>query len=145
MVDRYAKTQEGFEKRLGRARKTMAYRAQVRNAQVPESRARQIILQQLHLSQSRSDLDLSVLVSSGADGTHPSLTRMGSKDNFLALPQKNSPLAARLWLGELTMAVVEGTIGVPRRRRKSQQTPCLLLSFSMSSSRSWHLSQKNNQ
>jgi hypothetical protein len=59
-VDRYARTQDGFEKRLGRARKTMTYRAQVRNSQVKESMARQIILRQLHQNNSRTDLESSL-------------------------------------------------------------------------------------
>lgn len=59
-MDRYARTQEGFERRLGRARKTMAYRAQVRNSQVKETVARQIILRQLHQTNSRADLESSV-------------------------------------------------------------------------------------
>ena len=42
-TDRYARSQENFEKRLGRARKTMIYRAHVRNAQLEESVASQIV------------------------------------------------------------------------------------------------------
>ena len=68
-VDRFARTQEGFEKRLGRARKTMVYRAQVRNSQVPESRARQLLRQMT----SRTELV-------GPDGVFPpTLEKTGSK------------------------------------------------------------------
>lgn len=42
-IDRYARSQENFEKRLGRARKTMIYRAHIRNAQLEESVASQIV------------------------------------------------------------------------------------------------------
>lgn len=42
-IDRHARSQENFEKRLGRARKTMIYRAHVRNAQLEESVASQIV------------------------------------------------------------------------------------------------------
>ena len=42
-IDRYARSQEDFEKRLGRARKTMIYRAHIRNAQLEESVASQIV------------------------------------------------------------------------------------------------------
>lgn len=42
-IDRHARSQEDFEKRLGRARKTMIYRAHVRNAQLEESVASQIV------------------------------------------------------------------------------------------------------
>ena len=42
-VDRHARSQEIFEERLGRARKTMIYRAHVRNAQLEESVASQIV------------------------------------------------------------------------------------------------------
>jgi len=48
-VDRYARTQEGFEKRLGRARKTMIYREQARNQRTHTAQLRQ--------SLSRADLD----------------------------------------------------------------------------------------
>lgn len=66
-VDRYAKTQEGFEKRLGRARKTMVFRAQVRNSQTQDSVARQIVSRQLLWQNSRTDLlDGSVTVSSAS-------------------------------------------------------------------------------
>lgn len=71
-VDRYARTQEGFEKRLGRARKTMTYRAQVRNSQVQESRARAILLRQMS---SRTDLD----VPSTPVGTRPPLEKTNSQ------------------------------------------------------------------
>lgn len=42
-IDRYARSQEDFEKRLGRARKTMIYRAHVRNSQLEASVASQIV------------------------------------------------------------------------------------------------------
>ena len=42
-IGRHARSQEDFEKRLGRARKTMIYRAHVRNAQLEESVASQIV------------------------------------------------------------------------------------------------------
>ena len=42
-IDRHARSQENFEKRLGRARKTMIYRAHIRNAQLEESVASQIV------------------------------------------------------------------------------------------------------
>ena len=42
-VDRHARSQEKFEERLGRARKTMIYRAHIRNAQLEESVASQIV------------------------------------------------------------------------------------------------------
>lgn len=50
----------------------MAYRAQVRNSQVQESRARQILLRQMS---SRTDLD----IPSTPVGSHPPLERTSSK------------------------------------------------------------------
>lgn len=70
-IDRYARTQDGFEKRLGRARKTMVYRAQVRNSQIKESVARQIILRQLHQSSSRTELESSLGVSPSPNSPSP--------------------------------------------------------------------------
>lgn len=58
-VDKYARTEDGFEKRLGRARKTMVYRAQVRNQRAHDSLARQKLSKQLQQSHSRPDLDTS--------------------------------------------------------------------------------------
>lgn len=87
-VDRYARTQEGFEKRLGRARKTMAYRAQVRNSQVQESRARQI-LRQLHLNNSRTDLEVSATIPSMPDGVCHSLAKTNSKSKLF--PSSSGP------------------------------------------------------
>lgn len=56
-IDSYTRTQEGFEKRLGRARKTMIYRAQIRNSQTEPSTARQIANRILRQS-SRIDMGL---------------------------------------------------------------------------------------
>ena len=56
-VDRYARTEDGFEKRLGRARKTMVYRAQVRNQCAHDSMAK---LLSKHLRRSsQPDVDIS--------------------------------------------------------------------------------------
>lgn len=57
-MDRYARTQEGFEKRLGRARKTMIYREQARNQQPHSTPARHLLSKQLRHSQSRPELDV---------------------------------------------------------------------------------------
>lgn len=77
-VDSYARTQEGFEKRLGRARKTMIYRAQVRNSQIEPSAARQMVNRILRQS-SRIDM--------GLESPHPELgpsplRKRTSKSNF---------------------------------------------------------------
>lgn len=58
-VDKYARTQDGFEKRLGRARKTMIYRAQIRNQRAHDTAARQMQSKQLRQSYSRPELDVS--------------------------------------------------------------------------------------
>ena len=81
-VDRYARTQEGFEKRLGRARKTMAYRAQVRNSQVPESRARLILLRQMA---SRTELEIPPVLPT-PDSTRPSLEKTSSQTKMAVSP-----------------------------------------------------------
>ena len=59
-IDRYARSQENFEKRLGRARKTMIYRAHVRNAQLEESVASQIVARLTRQSSTISQLGDSV-------------------------------------------------------------------------------------
>jgi hypothetical protein len=59
-IDRYARSQESFEKRLGRARKTMVYRAHVRNAQLEESVASQIVARLTRQSSAISQLGDSV-------------------------------------------------------------------------------------
>ena len=59
MVDKYARTQDGFEKRVGRARKTMIYRAQIRNRCAPHPVDRQMLSKQSRPSNSQLDLDSS--------------------------------------------------------------------------------------
>ena len=60
VVDRYARTQEGFEKRLGRAHKTMLYREQVRNQRITHvPLPRPALSAQLRQSLSRPDLETS--------------------------------------------------------------------------------------
>ena len=80
-MDGYARSREGFEKRLGRARKTMIYRAQVRNAQLGESMAEQIVSRLMKQS-SRADLlgslDTSSHDNSSLDGAAP-LRKKGSQ------------------------------------------------------------------
>lgn len=56
-IDSYSRTQDGFETRLGRARKTMIYRARVRNSQIQPSAAQQIVSRLLKQS-SRIDMGL---------------------------------------------------------------------------------------
>ncbi len=82
-VDRYARTQEGFEKRLGRARKTMLYRAQMRNSQVKESVARQIVKRQLLQQNSRTDLSDSFVIVSTPEGS-PALVKTNSRSQLPA-------------------------------------------------------------
>lgn len=56
-VDKYARSQDDFEKRLGRARKTMIYRAQIRNQRAHHnSTAREMLSKQLRQSYSRPEL-----------------------------------------------------------------------------------------
>ena len=63
------RTQDGFEKRLGRARKTMIYRAKVRNSQIKESVAQQIVSRLLRQSSVVSEAALDA-VATHADGSH---------------------------------------------------------------------------
>ena len=53
-IDGYARTQEGFEKRLARARKTMIYSAHKRNSQMEESVASQIVSAEKRLMRQNS-------------------------------------------------------------------------------------------
>lgn len=62
------RTQDGFEKRLGRARKTMIYRAKVRNAQIEESVAQQIVSRLLRESSRLSEAALEA-VANHTDGS----------------------------------------------------------------------------
>lgn len=63
------RTQDGFEKRLGRARKTMIYRAKVRNSQIEESVAQQIVSRLLRQSSVVSEAALDA-ISNHPDGGH---------------------------------------------------------------------------
>lgn len=70
-MDGYARTQEGFETRLARARKTMIYRAHVRNTQLEESVASQIVKRLTRQSSRISEV-----------GDTPPLKKTGSKQNM---------------------------------------------------------------
>ncbi len=58
-MDRYARTQDGFEKRLGRARKTMIYREMVRNQRSHSGTTKQVLIRQLRQTPSKPELDIS--------------------------------------------------------------------------------------
>ena len=68
-VDGYTRTQDGFVKRLGRARKTMIYRAKVRNSQIEESVAQQIVSRLLRQSSRLTEAALEA-VANHTDASH---------------------------------------------------------------------------
>lgn len=81
-IDSYARTQDGFEKRLGRARKTMIYRAQVRNSQIEPSAARQMVTRLLRQS---SRIDMGLELPPPEDG--PSLLRKRTSKSNITAPE----------------------------------------------------------
>ena len=68
-MDGYTRTQDGFVKRLGRARKTMIYRAKVRNSQIEESVAQQIVSRLLKQSSRLTEAALDA-VANHTDSSH---------------------------------------------------------------------------
>ena len=91
-VDSYARTQDGFEKRLGRARKTMIYRARVRNSQIEPSAARQMVTRLLRQS-SRIDMGLELPPPPEAG---PSLLRKRISKTNIMVPELSESQADEL-------------------------------------------------
>ena len=83
------RTQDGFEKRLGRARKTMIYRAKVRNAQIEESVAQQIVSRLLRQSSRLTEGTLEG-VSNHADGPHSPPRKRASQAKLATTPSSSS-------------------------------------------------------
>ena len=96
------RTQDGFEKRLGRARKTMIYRAKVRNSQIEESVAQQIVSRLLRQSSRLTEGALEA-VANHSDGSHSPpkkrasqaklTTSSSSQDDTTAPPSKVKSMA----------------------------------------------------
>jgi hypothetical protein len=86
-IDRHARSQENFEKRLGRARKTMIYRAHIRNAQLEQSVASQIVARLTRQSSTVSQVGDSTTVAdhsrnkSVQDSTEEPLPVSGTRHN----------------------------------------------------------------
>ena len=126
-IDGYVRTQEGFEVRLARARKTMIYRAHVRNSQHEDSVATQVVAAEMRrlIRQTSKVLELSdtpelklltkqdSVASEIGDIVPSSLKKRGSKLN---IEVGEDPIPRH-------RAQTEGTRALAHKRRKKKKVP----------------------
>lgn len=117
------RTQDGFEKRLGRARKTMIYRAKVRNSQIEESVAQQIVSRLLRHSSVISEAALDA-VSNHPDGGH-SPPRKRASQAKLALSSQNEQSAKSKVIAEGSKSLIKK----PRKKKVSTDTLFAIVIF----------------
>ena len=118
------RTQDGFEKRLGRARKTMIYRAKVRNSQIEESVAQQIVSRLLRQSSVISEAALDA-VSNHPDGGH-SPPRKRASQAKLALSSSQDEQSAK---SKVTAEGSKSLIKKPRKKKVSTDTLFAIVIF----------------
>ena len=112
------RTQDGFEKRLGRARKTMIYRAKVRNSQIEESVAQQIVSRLLRQSSVVSEAALDA-ISNHPDGGHSPPRKRASQAKLALSSSAQDEQSAK------SKATTEGSkslIKKPRKKKVSTDT-----------------------
>ena len=117
------RTQDGFEKRLGRARKTMIYRAKVRNSQIEESVAQQIVSRLLRQSSVVSEAALDA-ISNHPDGGH-SPPRKRASQAKLALSSQDEQSAK----SKVTAEGSKSLIKKPRKKKVSTDTLFAIVIF----------------
>ena len=119
------RTQDGFEKRLGRARKTMIYRAKVRNSQMKESVAQQIVSRLLRQSSIVSEAALDA-VSKHADGGTPSPPRKRASQSKLTTSSTQDESSTK---SQGTVENSRSLIKRPRKKKVSTDTLFAIVIF----------------
>ena len=120
------RTQDGFEKRLGRARKTMIYRAKVRNSQIEESVAQQIVSRLLRQSSRLTEGALEAAVMNHTDGSHSPPKKRASKAKLstISSSQDDPTHTAK------SKTVTEGALTKkPRKKKVSTDTLFAIVIF----------------
>ena len=113
------RTQDGFEKRLGRARKTMIYRAKVRNSQITESVAQQIVSRLLRQSSVLSEAALDT-VSNHPDGPHSPPRKRASQAKLVS--SSSSAQDEPATKSKATTDSSKSLIKKPRKKKVSTDT-----------------------
>ena len=116
------RTQDGFEKRLGRARKTMIYRAKVRNSQIEESVAQQIVSRLLRQSSVVSEAALDA-VSNHPDGGHSPPRKRASQAKLSSSQDEQSVKS------KVTAEGSKSLIKKPRKKKVSTDTLFAIVIF----------------
>lgn len=120
------RTQDGFEKRLGRARKTMIYRAKVRNSQIEESVAQQIVSRLLRQSSVVSEAALDA-ISNHPDGGHsPPRKRASQAKLSLSSASTQDEQSAK---SKVTTDGSKSLIKKPRKKKVSTDTLFAIVIF----------------
>lgn len=112
------RTQDGFEKRLGRARKTMIYRAKVRNSQIEESVAQQIVSRLLRQSSVISEAALDA-ISNHPDGGHSPLRKRASQAKLALSSSAQDEQSTK---SKATTEDSKSLIKKPRKKKVSTDT-----------------------
>lgn len=114
-MDGYTRTQDGFEKRLGRARKTMIYRAKIRNSQIEESVAQQIVSRLLRQSSRLTEGTLEDIINH-AEGSHSPPRKRQSQAKLPSSSQDEPAPSPR------PRAVTETSKSLTKKPRKKKVT-----------------------
>ena len=122
------RTQDGFEKRLGRARKTMIYRAKVRNSQIEESVAQQIVSRLLRQSSVISEAALDA-ISNHPDGGQHSPPRKRASQAKLALSSASAQDEQSAKSKATTAEGSKSMIKKPRKKKVSTDTLFAIVIF----------------
>lgn len=119
------RTQDGFEKRLGRARKTMVYRAKVRNSQMKESVAQQIVSRLLRQSSVLSEAALDA-VSNHPDGGHSPPRKRASQAKLASSSSAQDELSTK---SKVTTESSKSLIKKPRKKKVTTDTLFAIVIF----------------